>query len=64
MKQIYKNATIGPSVNLQLEDLLSAVYPIELEIKKLTKGWNVVLDEDHWKVCGKCYVHVKMWYTC
>ena len=59
MKQIYKNATIGPSVNIQLEHVLLAVSPIELEIKKLTKGWNAVRDEDHWKVCGKCHVHVK-----
>ena len=64
MKQIYKNATIGPSVNIQLEHVLSAVSPIELDVKKLTKGWNVVVDEDHWKVCGNVHVHIyKMWYT-
>ena len=59
MKQIYKNATIGSSVNIQLGHVLSAVSPIELDIKKLTKGWNVLRDKDHWKVCGNVHVHVK-----
>ena len=53
MKKIYKKATIGPSINIQLECVLS-VLPIKLEIKKLTKGWNVVHDEQHHKVSGKC----------
>ena len=53
MKQIYKNATIGPSINIQLECVLSDL-PIELEIKELTKGWNVVHDEKHHKVSGNC----------
>ena len=47
MKQIYKNAIIGPSVNIQLEHVL---FPIELDIKKLTNGWNSVRDQEHWKV--------------
>ena len=53
VKTIYKNTTIGPSVNIQLGHVLLAVSPIELEIKKLTKGWNAVLDEQHYKVCEK-----------
>ena len=54
MKQIYKNATIGPSVNIQLDvHVLSAVSPVELDIKELTKGWNVVFDEQHYKVRSK-----------
>ena len=50
MKQIYKNAIIGPSVNFPLEHVLSAVSPIELDFKKFTKGWNALRDKDHWKV--------------
>ena len=59
VKQIYKTAIIGPFVTIELASSskpcdLSFADPIELEIKELTKGWNMVLDEQHCKVCGKC----------
>ena len=59
MKQIYKPAIIGPSITINLissskSHALLLGVPIELEIKELTKGWNVELDEHHYKVCGKC----------
>ena len=60
MKKIYKKATIGPSINIQLERVLS-VLPIELQIKELTKGWNVVLDEQHYEVCESVHVQI---HTC
>ena len=50
VKKIYRKATIGPSINIQLVHVLS-VLPIELDIKNLTKGWNVVRDEQHYAVC-------------
>ena len=58
VKQIYKTAIIGPSVTIKLASYsiksrtLSFADPVELEIKELTNGWNVVLDEKHYKVCG------------
>ena len=55
VKLIYKTAIMGPYVTIELatsSKLKAFVNPIELEIKKLTKGWNVVLDEEHHKVCG------------
>ena len=57
MKRIYKNATIGPSVNIHLEHVLSSVSPIELVIKDLTKGWKFVHDEQHYKVCENVHVN-------
>ena len=57
VKQIYKTAIIGPSVTIKLTSYsksrtLSFVDPIELVIKKLTKGWSSMVDELHHKVCG------------
>lgn len=63
VKKIYKNATIGPSINIQLENVLS-VLPIELDIKKLTKGWNVEHDEHHHKVCEIVHIHSHLIHMC
>ena len=62
VKQIYKTAIIGPSAiiklassskfEVHLERSFSFISPIELEIKELTRGWNVDYDEQHYKVCG------------
>ena len=59
MKQIYKTAFIGPFVTIKLVTIssksrtLSLMGPaIELAIVELTKGWKVLLDEQHNRVCA------------
>ena len=64
VKKIYEKATIGPSINIQLVHVLSSVLPVELQIKKLTKGWNVVYDEQHHKVCEIVHIHSHLIHTC
>lgn len=52
VKRMYLKAIIGPSVNIKLKRFSSQSLfsPVELCIDKMTKGWEVLADEKHYKV--------------